>query len=221
MFIITADDTIIELEQTRFYADAFTDEALSLSWSKPQHPVANGFTKSDGIFRNPSQLTLSGCVAGQSLNKQGIDIFEGAESRTVAACNFIEAMGNARDYVTIDTGNGKVHTDMVLVAAPIRFQVGGVMAFDLIFEELQTFAISETFDASLGAEVNIGEVTTTAGEPDNIPTFPPYTPEPSSQARADYAQDQPQVFSRCHVECGTGVFCLDACYENAYLEAGL
>lgn len=219
MFIITPDDTLIEIDQTRFFPDAFTQENYDLSWSKTSHPVANGFTKSDAIFKNPSRLTLSGCVAGIALNKQGADPFDGAEDRTVAACNFIEAMGNARDCVTINTGEGKIYRNMVLVNAPIRFESGGVMFFDLSFEELELFNISETFDAALGEVANIGEVSTESGEPETIPE---YTPVPDTTERLDYFVENPSAFSQCQNDCGVAsVFCLDACYANVYSQAGL
>jgi len=171
MFIITPDSTAIGLNVTRFFPDAFTQVNYGLSWSAPTKPVANGFVKSQGIFKNLNTVALSGCVAGISLNKQGVDPFENAPDRTIAACNMIEAMGDAGDCVTINPGDGKIFENMALVAAPIRFDVGGVMSFDLLFQELRPFDVSETFDGTLGQAVNIGEVTTQTGQPVNGPTI--------------------------------------------------
>lgn len=206
MFIITPDSTVIGLNEIQFYPDAFTRENLDLSWSKTSHPVANGFTKSDGIFKSPRRLVLSGCVAGQSLNKQGNDPFEGQQDRTLAACNLIQAMGDARDCMTVITGQGKIYQNMVLLGAPIDYQVGGVLAFDLFFEELETFAISETFDAALGAAVNIGEVSTTTGQPTIAPIGADDTVPPTGD-----------VWDVCAAECEfANENCLDPCYERFF-----
>ena len=212
MFIITPDNTVIGLDEIRFYPDAFTRENIDLAWSKTSHPVANGFTKSDGIFRNPKRVALSGCVAGQSLNKQGVDPFENADDRTLAACNMIEAMGDARDCITVITGSGKVHQNMVLVGAPMDYQIGGVLAFDLLFEELQTFSISETFDAVLGQTVNIGEVSTTTGQPLIAPDGSEIVPQ------TDFSNS----LDTCELICGQAIAsCLDDCYSEQLAEFGL
>ena len=209
MFIITPDsNTAINL--TRFYPDAFTDHSANLSWSAPSKPVANGSNKSLGIFKGQTTLSLSGCVAGsQSLNKQNQDPFEGATNRTLAACNMIEAIGDARDCMTVIPGDGKIYENMVLVGAPIRHETGGVMTFDLNFVKIEPFEISETFDAALGQTVNIGEVATVTGQPDNLPQLPENL----------FADSREQAILSCINTCGVAnVICLDSCYANAGIE---
>ena len=208
MFIITPDETVVELTETRFFPDAFTGATYDLSWSAPSKPVANGFVKSQGIFKNLNRLTLSGCVAGVALNKQGVDPFEGAADRTVAACNLIEAMGDAADCVTVNMGEGKIFENMALIAAPIRFEVGGVMTFDLAFQEIRPFDLSATFDATLDQAVNIGEVATTTATPLRLP-------EGANDEALERFATNPFQFNECETICGVAnQFCLDDCYGD-------
>ena len=214
MFIITNDRTVIDLdaELVPFVADAFTSQSIDMSWTKTTHAVANGFSASDAITINPKRITLSGCVAGQALNQAGEDIFEGSEDRVQAACNFLERIGDARECLTVNAGFGRIYQNMVLISAPIQFDTGGVISFDLLFEEIVTFGLSETFDASLGEITNIGEVSTASGQPAEISGS-----VLDAQERLRQEAENPVIASICENECGTAnAFCLDACYARNF-----
>lgn len=213
MFIITHDQTVIELGQTQFAADAFTSETYDLGWSVPAHPVASGVEKSLGVFKNAPTLQLSGCVGRTAFDKGGNDIFAGALDRTIAACELIEQMGDAGDCVTISLGGGKIYTDMVLTAAPIRFERGGRMSFDLAFQKVITFSISETFNAALGQEVHIGEVTTEEAEPQTPPMAQSVPPLSDEEIQELNSETEARILSECEGICGNAFSeCLNNCY---------
>lgn len=217
MIWIVTDNSQIELQadETPLFADSFDGYDLSLQATKSRHPVSKNANKSDHISLEPRRLRLEGCIGSQGFNK-GVDIFAGVADRTAAACDLINKMWRSKECATVIV-KGKSFPNMALISAPIRCSNDGRLSFSLEFEEFEFYDISETFDATIGRKVDLGEVATTTGQPQE----PPANFSTNTTPRLDYFIANPSAFD-CS-ECGTAnnIFCLDACYENAYLEAGL
>ena len=218
MVWIVSDDVFIEVleDETPFLADSFDGLSINLTSTKSRHPIAVGANKSDHVTTEPRRITLDGCIGSQAFNKTR-DLFEGENNRTLAACDLLTEFWRSRECATVIT-QAKVFENMQLIAAPIRINTDGRMTFSLDFEEFEFFNISETFDATIGRKIDLGEVGTTDGEPENGPQF---TPTPSTPERLDFFINNPGAFDCPFCGNASQTFCIDGCYEAVYQQQGL
>ena len=94
------------------------------------------------------------------------------------------------------------------------------MSFDLLFQELRPFDVSETFDGTLGQVVNIGEVTTRQGQP----VTPPAVFIGQTENILDFGtngfiteEERISALNACAAQCPSGgPICLDNCYRESF-----
>lgn len=230
MFIISKDITI-ELEtedEQRFYFDAVTGHSTSMEWDGPSKPIASGYRKSQAIRPAGEEITLTGCVGVQASTKGGVDLFDGISNRTAEACRLIQQMGDAADCVEIEIGD-KIYENVFLRSARGNHPRDDYSEFTLTFKRIDVFNPSEVFNAALGAEVDLGEVTAPTGTPATPPPLLP-TPLPSEgffdgdgfdDFFSELLQGNTGAFSECE-ECGNAANtkCIDECYGRALNSGG-
>jgi len=214
---IFSNDTSIQLttdqEGTgptdRFYPDAMTGYTRRLDWDGTPHPIASGFDKTQAIRPANDEIVVTGCV-GSSASKNGVDLFAGTSMRTTEACRLIKEMGDAADCVEIELGD-KFFDDMYLASAVIQNPRDDFSPFDLTFRRLSVFNPSVVFNAALGMEVDIGEVSATEGEPTNPP---PDAEVENQDAREVFFNENRALFDQCDNDCAEDDVCIEACYTN-------